>query len=119
MRPMDGVAPPGRTLADRLTEPLSALDDGTNDVHDALNRAVPWLWWPLTVPSPARRLGASEHALYAVHAGVGVGAACLLGPRRGRIAALGAVAAVASWALFTGAWDRRADQAASCDRRAL
>jgi len=115
---MDGVAPLSRTLADRLTERVSALDDGTNAVHDALNRAVPWLWWPLAVPPADRRLAAGEHALYAVHAGIGIGAACLLGSRRGRMVAIGGVAAVASWALFTGAWDRRADQADSCERRA-
>ena len=118
MRPMDGVAPPSRTVADRLTARVAGLDHGTNAVHDALNRAVPWLWWPLSVPSSDARLTAREHALYAVHAGVGIGAACLLGSRRGRIAAIGGVAAVASWAVFTGAWDRRADQADSCERRA-
>ncbi|MGI9186598.1 MAG: hypothetical protein ACR2J9_03595 [Gaiellales bacterium] len=116
---MDGVAPPPRTLADRLTEPLSALDDGTNDVHDALNRMVPWLWWPLAVPSRFHRLSGREHALYAAHAGIGIGVACVVGSWRGRTAALGVIAAATSWALFTGAWDRRADQADSCERRTL
>ncbi len=118
MSPMDGVAPPSRTLADRLTGPVSSADDGVNAVHDALNRAVPRLWWPLSVPPAERRLGAAEHALYAAHAGIGIGVACLVGSRRGRLAALGGLAAVGSWALFTGAWDRRADQADSCERRA-
>jgi RsiW-degrading membrane proteinase PrsW (M82 family) len=114
---MNGDAPPPRTVADRLTERLSGLDHGTNGVHDALNRAVPWLWWPLTVPAEDQRLTAREHALYAVHAGLGIGVAGLLGSRRGRIVAIGGIAAVASWALFTGAWDRRADQADSWERR--
>jgi hypothetical protein len=107
---MHGDAPTSRTVADRLTERVSALDHGTNAVHDALNRAVPSLWWPLAVPSAANRLTAREHALYAVHAGIGITAACLVGSRRGRIVAVGGAAALASWALFTGAWDRRADQ---------
>jgi hypothetical protein len=115
---MNRDAPPSRSTADRLTEPVSALDHGTNTVHDALNDAVPWLWWPLTVPPAERRLGAREHALYAVHAGLGIAAAGLVGRRRARNVGAGVVVAFASWALFTGAWDRRADQSASSDRRA-
>lgn len=117
---MNGDAPPHRSVADRLTERVSALDHDTNDVHDALNRAVPWLWFPLTVPAADRRLSAREHALYAAHAGLGIGAACLVGSARTRrrIALVGGVAAIVSWAVFTGAWDRRADQADSNERRA-
>jgi len=119
MSPMNGDAPPSPTLADQLTKRFATLDHSTNAVHDALNRAVPWLWWPLTVPGTDRRLAAREHALYAVHAGLGIGLACALSPARSRsIAVAGGVAALASWAIFTGAWDRRADQAASCERRA-
>ena len=121
MGSMDRDAPPSRTPADRLSEPLVDLDDGVNAVHDALNRAVPRLWWPLSVPSAERRLGSREHALYAVHAGLGLTAAVLVGRRgtRGHTIALGGAAALASWVLFTGAWDRRADQAASWERRSL
>ena len=119
MRHMTGVAPPTRTVADRLTAGIAGLDHRTNTVHDALNRAVPWLWWPLTVPDADRRLAAREHALYAAHAGIGVAVACLLQSRRRRTLMIGSAAAVISWAIFTGAWDRRADQSDSCDRRAL
>lgn len=112
MRSMPDDAPPLRSSADRLTEWVSACDDDINATHDALNRAVPRLWWPLTVPPVQRRLGAREHALYAVHAGLGLGAAALLTPRRTRslVLVIGAAVAVGSWAAFTGAWDRRADQ---------
>ena len=121
MRPMDRDAPPSRTPADRLSGPLSGLDDGVNALHDALNRAVPRLWWPLSVPSAERRLGAREHALYAVHAGRGLTTAVLVARRgtRGHTIAPGGAAALAAWVLFTGAWDRRADQAASWERRSL
>ena len=110
MRFMAGVAPPTRTVADRLTAGIAVLDHRTNTVHDALNRALPSLWWPLSVPATDRRLAAREHALYAVHAGIGIGVACLLHSHRRQTLVIGGVAALASWAIFTGAWDRRADQ---------
>ena len=120
MSPMDGVAPPPSTLADRLTEPLAGNDDKVNAVHDALNAALPRLWWPLRVPSTDARLAAPHHVLYAVHAGIGLAALALITPRRSRAVVLvaGVALAGASWAGFTGAWDRRADQADSCERRA-
>ena len=121
MRPMHDDAPPLPGLADRLSRPLAAQDPSVNALHDRLNEAVPWLWWPLTVPSASARLGASEHALYAVHAGLGLVAVTLVAPRtqRRRILRGGALIALGSWAVFSGAWDRRADQAANDERRAL
>lgn len=105
-------APLPRTAADRLTWPLAPLDDPVNALHDDLNGRLPWLWWPLEAPAADARLGAPEHALYAVHAGLGLAVAALVAPRRARPAALavGLALGVASWALFTGAWDRRADR---------
>ena len=117
---MDEDAPPPPGLAERLTAPLAGADDAVNGLHDALNAAVPWLWRPLDVPAPAEPLGAPHDALYAVHAAVGLGVLLLLAPRRMRGAAAvgGAVLALGSWAVFTGAWNRRAGQAASAARRA-
>lgn len=105
-------APPAPTAADRLTASAAALDDPVNALHDDLNARLPWLWWPLEAPASDERLGAPQHALYAVHAGLGLAAAALVGPRRSRPGLLvaGAVLGLASWALFTGAWDRRADR---------
>lgn len=111
MGDVDGDAPPGPDLAERLSAPLAGADDAVNAVHDRLNAAVPWLWTPLAVPRPEQRLGPSHHALYAAHAALGL---ALLRRRR----TFGVVLAVASWAVFTGAWNRRADQAASAARRA-
>ena len=108
---VDEDAPPGPDLAERLSAPLAGLDGRVNAVHDRLNAAVPWLWTPLAVPAPDERLGPAHHALYAAHAAVGL---ALLRRRR----TVGVVLAVASWAVFTGAWNRRADQAASAARRA-
>ena len=117
---MDGDAPPHSTLADRLTKPFAGRDDEVNAVHDTLNAALPRLWWPLRVPTSDARLAAPHHALYAVHAGIGLAALALIAPRRSRavVLAAGVALAGASWAGFTGAWDRRADQADSCERRA-
>jgi hypothetical protein len=84
------VAPsavPGTTRAARLTAPLRPLDGAVNAVADACDRAVPWLWWPLDPPDRGTPHDARRHALYAAH---------------------WAVLGVVSWALFTGAWDRRA-----------
>jgi hypothetical protein len=105
-------APLPRGAADRLTVPLASLDDPANALHDDLNARLPWLWWPLEVPEADARLGAPQHALYAVHAGLGLAAAALRVPRRARpgAVAVGAALGLASWALFTGAWDRRADR---------
>ena len=109
------------TLPDRLTRRFEGADEQVNRVHDALNTRLPRLWWPLDVPQSSRRLGAAEHALYAVHATVGL--AIVVGLTRSRArrhaGVLTVVAGVVSWAIFTGAWDRRADtQAESSDRRA-
>ena len=111
MEGVDGDAPHGPDLAERLSAPLAGADDRVNAVHDRLNAAVPWLWTPLDVPRTETRLGPAHHALYAVHAAIGIA----LLPRRRTV---GVVLAVASWAVFTGAWNRRADQAASAARRA-
>jgi hypothetical protein len=107
-------APDPRSGADRATGPLAGLDDPVNALHDDLNGRLPWLWWPLTAPARDARLAAPQHALYAVHAGLGLAAAALVAPRRARPAVLvvGAALGLASWALFTGAWDRRADRLA-------
>lgn len=120
MRLMHDDAPPPPSAADRCTRPLTGADPAVNALHDALNAALPWLWWPLRVPSDVRRLAVPEHALYAVHAGLGITLACALAPRpaRRRVAGAGALLAAASWAVFTGAWDRRADQDARSERRA-
>lgn len=105
-------APDPRTAAERLTGPLAGLDDPVNALHDDLNARLPWLWWPLEPPAPGQRLRAPQHALYAVHAALGVGAAVLVAPRRARsgVLAAGAVLGLASWALFSGAWDRRSER---------
>jgi hypothetical protein len=100
----------------RATAPLAALDDAVNDVHDRLNRAVPWLWAPLDVPQSDRPLGRAEHALYAAHSAAAVALAVAFGRPRAALVLTGA--AIASWAVFTGAWNRRAGQAASAARRA-
>ena len=112
MGAMHDDAPGPRSAADRLSAPLAPLDDPVNALHDDLNVRLPWLWWPLEAPAPDRPLGAPQHALYAVHAGLGLAAAALLAPRGSRsgVLAAGAVLGLASWALFTGAWDRRADR---------
>lgn len=112
MGAMHGDAPLPPTTADRLTGALAPLDDAVNAVHDDLNARVPWLWWPLEAPGPDERLDAPRHALYAVHAGLGLAMAGLVAGRRARPGALvvGAALGLASWALFTGAWDRRADR---------
>lgn len=117
---MDDDAPPPPGLAERLTGPLAAADEAVNGVHDGLNAAVPWLWRPLAVPTPDEPLGPPHDVLYAVHAGVGLGLLLLIAPRgiRRPAAVGGALLAAASWAVFTGAWNRRAAQAASAARRA-
>ena len=105
-------APPTPTAADRLTGAAAPLDDPVNAVHDDLNAHLPWLWWPLQAPAADERLGAPQHALYAVHAGLVLAVAALAAPRRARpgILVAGAVLGLASWALFTGSWNRRADR---------
>lgn len=81
----------------------AALDRPANAVTDAMNAAVPWLWWPLAVPARDAPLSGAAHVLYAVHAVVLWRVA-----RRPPVAASIAVA-VAGWVVFTGAWDRRAE----------
>lgn len=115
MEGVDGAAPDERDLAALATAFLAPADDVVNGVHDRLNGAVPWLWAPLDVPAVDERLAGSQHALYAVHSGVAIALALALGRRGTALALTGA--AIASWAVFTGAWNRRADQAASAARR--
>jgi len=116
MRLMQDDAPSTASLADRCSRSLRPWDPRVNAVHDDLNAALPRLWWPLSVPSRDDRLGAAEHALYAVHAAVGIGLAAALTRRRG-VASGGVLLAVLSWAVFSGAWDRRADAQATTDDR--
>ncbi len=122
MRHMDqDAATHSTTLPDRLSRRLGGFDERVNRVHDGLNERLPRLWWPLDVPLPRQRLGSAEHALYVLHASIGVTVALCLTPQRHRryVGAITVVAGVASWALFSGAWDRRAEaQAESSDRRA-
>ncbi len=114
---MHREAPSPPSLASRLSGSLAVADAAVNDVHDRLNRAIPWLWTPLAVPSAAHRLGTAEHVLYGVHAGLGLGvaAAVLPSPLRRPALLVGALVAAGSWAVFTGAWDRRADGAQADD----
>jgi hypothetical protein len=93
-----------RTRADRWSTPLRALDAPANAISDVLNRAVPWLWWPLDVPSREAPLGRGAHVLYAVHGTVVYAAA----GRRLLRAPSALSAGVVSWLWFSGAWDRRA-----------
>lgn len=111
MGAMDDDAPLAPTTADRLSRAAAPFDDAVNALHDDLNGRLPWLWWPLTAPSADARLDGPRHALYGAHAAIGLAAAGLLTGRRARpaVVLLGGVLAAASWALFTGAWDRRAD----------
>jgi hypothetical protein len=109
------------TLPNRLSQRFAGFDDRVNRVHDDLNMRLPRLWWPLTVPQTRQRLGTAEHVLYAVHATIGATVVAGLTPARfrRRAGAITLVAGVVSWAIFSGAWDRRADaQAESSDRRA-
>lgn len=96
------------TRAARLSSHLRRFDAPINAAHDRLNTRFAGLWWPLSPPSPERSLGPSEHALYAVHVGIATLAVLLLPvPRRPTIGLL-ALLGLGSWAVFTGAWDRRA-----------
>ena len=117
---VDDGAPSAPGLAALLTAQFAGFDDAVNGLHDRLNAALPRLWWPLHPPAAEQRLGPPEHALYAAHVALAGAALLLLAPRRTRAAAVVATACAGavSWAVFTGAWDRRADQAASADRRA-
>ena len=122
MRHMDqDAATHTTTLPDRLSRRLESFDEHVNRVHDDLNLRLPRLWWPLEVPQQQQRLGTAEHALYVLHATVGATVAFGLTPRRyrRRVGTMIVVAGFVSWAIFSGAWDRRADaQAESSDRRA-
>jgi hypothetical protein len=94
------------TLAARSTARLARFDAPANAITDAMNRVVPWLWWPLDVPDPDRPLPGGAHVLYAAHAVVLERAAFVVGVRPGRRWA--AALAALGWLWFTGAWDRRA-----------
>lgn len=98
------------TPATRLSAPLAPLDRCANAITDAMNRAVPWLWWPLPVPAPSQPMPGAAHALYVAHGVLLAGTARRAGVplTGGRAAALGAL----GWLWFTGAWDRRALRAA-------
>ena len=97
---------PDSALALLLSRPLAPLDEAVNAVTDALNDAIPWLWWPLAVPPRETIMSPGAHVLYVVHAVAGWAAARAAGLRLGpRLALAGGFA---GWALFTGAWDRRA-----------
>jgi hypothetical protein len=99
------------TLASRLTGPLAVADTRVNDLHDVLNARAGALWWPLSPPPPDRTLGPPEHAMYAAHMVIALGALRVVGA--GRRTSLGLLLAGAvGWAVFTGAWDRRAYGAA-------
>ncbi len=91
---------PGRIA---ITLAPAALDRPANAVTDAMNIAVPWLWWPLEVPARDAPLPGAAHVLYAVHAVLLWQVA-----RRPPVAASVFVAAV-GWVVFTAAWDRRAE----------
>ncbi len=89
-----------RALAPRV------LDPPANAITDAMNAAVPWMWWPLDVPPRGQPFGTDAHVLYVVHAlagWVGLRAAGVPPP-----APAAALAALAGWVVVTAAWDRRA-----------
>ncbi len=83
---------------------MAPFDAPANAISDAMNRAVPWLWWPLAVPSRDAPLGGGAHALYAVHGAV----LHAVAGRRLLRAPTALAAGVLSWLWFSGAWDRRA-----------
>lgn len=89
-------------LALALSAPLAGLDGPNLAFQDALNARAGRLWWPLAVPSAHTPMPPEAHALFLVHAWV---IARVAGVPRGRA---WAGATLAGWALFTGAWDRRA-----------
>ncbi len=96
----------GATVAVRLSTAFARLDGPANAITDAMNGAVPWLWFPLAVPDPREPMPAGAHALYAIHAVALHRAAAAVGLRTSRRSAL--VVSVLGWLWFTGAWDRRA-----------
>ena len=108
-----------RSLADRCSSALAEFDAPVNRLHDSLNRSFPRLWWPLVPPAADRRLAGAEHGLYVVHAALGLGVVFLAGGRRSRplVVVGGTAVAAVSWAVFSGAWDRRADDSGR-ERRA-
>lgn len=101
------------SFADRLTRSLGRFDPPVNAIHDGLNDRFAPLWWPLEPPEEDRPLAAPEHALYAAHVGLALVAVALSPVPRRRIIGAIAIAGFASWAVFTGAWDRRAATYAS------
>ena len=97
------VAQPMETLATRLSGPLAPLDGPANAITDAMNAAVPWLWWPLDPPPQEEAMGAGAHVLYVAH-----GLAAWLPVRRRVPVPVALAAAGVGWLWWTGAWDRRA-----------
>lgn len=89
-------------LARLFSAPLEPWDRPNLRLQDGLNRRVARLWWPVGVPSRNAQMPTAAHGLYVVHAW-GIAALVRLPRRR----AWGLMT-FASWALFTGAWDRRA-----------
>lgn len=87
-----------------------------NAITDAMNRAVPWLWWPLGVPRRDEPLPPAAHALYAVHGAAIHAVARRAGVRLGPAPA--ALLGLASWWWFTDAWNARAARLRSGSRPA-
>lgn len=94
-------------VATALSAPLAPLDERNLAFQDHLNASIPWLWWPLEVPAAGEPMPGGAHVLYLAHAWVIARALRL--PRRGPWT----LATLLSWALFTGAWDRRAARTAA------
>ena len=94
-------------LAIALSTPLERWDAPNLALQDALNARAGRLWWPVGVPAADAPMPAGAHALYAAHAW---GIAAVLRVPLGRP---WAAATLLTWALFTGAWDRRASYRSS------
>jgi len=71
-----------------------------------MSAAAPWAWWPLDVPPRAQPFSGGAHGLYVVHA-VGLHAGARAAGLRVPVPVATALA-LAGWAVFTAAWDRRA-----------
>ena len=107
-----------RTFAARATAPLAFADDAVNGVHDRLNAALPWVWWPIGPPSRRRPIPASAHALNALAVVAdavlpelverAAGREVPTGARRWRRRALAVLRTGVPWLMLAGAWDRRA-----------
>jgi len=102
----------------RLTQPLAFADDRVNAFTDWTNRWLGWTWWPSARrPDPGRPIGADAHAAYLAQTLVFTLVAEWLMARfgalpsgralwRDRVTQL--VLTFLSWAVTTGAWERRA-----------